>query len=135
MKNIFLLLSILLPVLLTGQTESNTTTTILDNSETKKLPRITFLELGSKTCIPCKMMVPVMEEIEAEFGDQVAVIFHDVKKDRKISKKYKIKLIPTQIFLDAEGEELFRHEGFFSTAEISEFLIKQGLTPKTPMTR
>lgn len=92
--------------------------------------KITFLELGSTTCIPCKQMQPVMKAIEAKYKDQVNVIFHDVMKDRTISQKYGIKLIPTQIFLDRSGKELMRHEGFFPEDEIDKFLASQGVTPK-----
>ena len=43
--------------------------------------KVTFVELGSVKCIPCKMMQPIMEEIEKEYGDQVKVVFHDVSCD------------------------------------------------------
>ena len=92
-------------------------------------PKITFLELGSTTCIPCKKMEPVLEAIEDKYGDQIEVIFHNVKKDREIAKKFGIRLIPTQIFLDNKGRELFRHEGFFAEKKIDAFLQSKGLQP------
>jgi thioredoxin 1 len=91
--------------------------------------KITFIELGSVTCIPCKKMQPVMKSVEARYAGQVKVIFHDVMKDRSQSQKFGIKLIPTQVFLDAQGKELMRHEGFFAEEEIDKFLKSQGLTP------
>lgn len=90
-------------------------------------PKITFLELGSKTCIPCKMMEKVMESISVKYGDQIDVIFHDVRKENKIAAKYKIKMIPTQVFLDETGKEIHRHVGFYPEEQIDEFLQKQGL--------
>lgn len=92
--------------------------------------KITFLELGSTTCIPCKQMQPVMKSVESRYAGQVKVIFHDVMKDRNVSRQYGIKLIPTQIFLDASGKELLRHEGFFHEREIDKFLASQGVTPR-----
>lgn len=88
--------------------------------------KITFIELGSVKCIPCKMMQPVMEKIEEEFADTVKVVFHDVwtKEGEKYGQQYKIKVIPTQVFLDEKGEEFFRHEGFFSKKEIEELIHK-----------
>ena len=90
-------------------------------------PKITFLELGSKTCIPCRQMEKVLESIETKYGDQIEVIFHDVKKDRDTAIKYKIKMIPTQVFLDEEGKEIHRNVGFYPEQKIDEFLQKQGL--------
>jgi thioredoxin 1 len=92
--------------------------------------KITFLELGSVTCIPCKQMKPVMASIEKRYAGQVKVIFHDVWKDKRPAEQYKIRLIPTQVFLDKDGKELLRHEGFFAESEIDKFLATQGVKPK-----
>lgn len=95
-------------------------------------PQITFVELGSVNCIPCKAMQPVMKAIEEKYGEQIKVVFYDVWQDdqKKYAQEYKIKLIPTQVFLDENGTEIMRHEGFFAEAAIDSFLQKQGLTPK-----
>ncbi|OQY30053.1 MAG: hypothetical protein B6244_01990 [Candidatus Cloacimonetes bacterium 4572_55] len=98
-------------------------------------PKITFIELGSVTCIPCKKMQPVMKSIEGKYGNQVEVVFHDVWKDPEPGDKYGVKVIPTQVFLDADGKELMRHVGFFPESEIDAFLQKQGLTPINPTTK
>lgn len=99
---------------------------------TKAEPLITFVELGSVKCIPCLKMQPVMKAIEAKYTGQVKVIFYDIWKNdqKKYAQKYGIRLIPTQVFLDKNGKEIMRHEGFFSEAEIDVFLNEQGLTPK-----
>jgi len=106
--------------------ESCATERELINTETNK---ITFLELGSTSCIPCKKMEPILESVEKRYGNQIDVIFHDVKKNRDIAKQYNIRLIPTQIFLDENSNELFRHEGFFPEGNIDEFLQSKGLKP------
>ena len=90
-------------------------------------PKITFLELGSLTCIPCKQMKKVLESVSEKYGDQIEIIFHDVKKEKDIAKKFKVRMIPTQVFLDADGKEIHRHIGFYPEAQIDEFLQKQGL--------
>jgi thioredoxin 1 len=94
-------------------------------------PKVTFVELGSVNCIPCKKMQPVMKAIEDKYGEQIKVVFHDVwKADQKqFAEKYGIKLIPTQVFLDENGKEFFRHEGFYPEAEIDKILQKKGLKP------
>ncbi len=93
--------------------------------------KITFVELGSVNCIPCKAMQPVMKAIEEKYGDQIQVVFYDVWKpdQKKYAEQYKVRLIPTQVFLDAGGIEFFRHEGFFPEAEIDKLLQSHGLKP------
>lgn len=93
---------------------------------------ITFVELGSVNCIPCKKMQPVMNAVEEKYGQQIKVIFYDVWKEdqKKYAKEYGIRLIPTQVFLDKNGKEIFRHEGFFPESKIDQLLQKHGLEPK-----
>ena len=92
-------------------------------------PLVTFVELGSVRCVPCIQMQPIMKSIEQKYGEQIEVIFYDVWTDEgyKYSETYKIQLIPTQVFLDENGQEFFRHEGFFPEKEIDKLLQKQGL--------
>jgi len=91
--------------------------------------KVTFIELGSVKCIPCRMMQPIMKKIEDKYGAQVKVIFYDVwtEKGKPYAYKYKIRLIPTQIFLDKNGIEYFRHEGFFQEKELIKILGKGGV--------
>ena len=103
---------------------------MLSFAQTK--PKITFVELGSVRCIPCKQMQPIMKSIESKYGEQVKVIFYDVWKEdeKKYSEQYGIKLIPTQVFLNEQGKEIFRHEGFFPEKEIDKLLKSHGLSIK-----
>jgi thioredoxin 1 len=75
------------------------------------------------------MMQPVMAEIEKEYGPQVKVVFYDVRTPagQPYAEKYQIRAIPTQVFLDKEGKEIFRHMGYFPKAEIVKILKKQGV--------
>lgn len=91
--------------------------------------KVTFMELGSVECIPCKAMIPVMDQIRSELGDQVNVVFHDVWTDegKPYTKEYELQVIPTQIFFDSNGIEYFRHEGFFPAEELYPILQKGGV--------
>ena len=104
---------------------------IRDANQNAEMPKITFVELGSEKCIPCKQMKHVMKAIEEKYGPQIEVIFYDVWKSdqKKYATEYEIRLIPTQVFLNQKGQELFRHEGFFPEEEIDIFLQAQGLKP------
>jgi len=93
-------------------------------------PKVTFVELGSVNCIPCRMMQPVIKAVEEDFGDQIKVIFYDVWKDSAPARQYRIRVIPTQVFLDESGTEFFRHEGFLPKENIDSLLIKKGLKLK-----
>ena len=99
-----------------------------DLKDSGQKAKVTFIELGSVNCIPCKLMQPVMKSIEKKYGGQVDVIFYDVWKDKRPAEKYGINLIPTQVFLDENGKEILRHEGFFAEEEIDKFLTSQGLS-------
>ena len=94
---------------------------------------ITFIELGSVNCVPCRMMQPIMESLEQKYGDQIEIVFYDVwrPEQRHYAQIYRIRVIPTQVFLDQDGNEVLRHEGFFPEHEIEAFLQDQGLTPLT----
>ncbi len=81
-----------------------------------KLPRL--VDLGADKCIPCKMMAPVLEELKKEYAGRLRVEFIDVWKNKDAGEPYGIKLIPTQIFFDASGKELWRHEGFIAKKDI-----------------
>ncbi|MDD5328096.1 MAG: thioredoxin family protein [Phycisphaerae bacterium] len=88
-----------------------------ENAEvTANLPRL--VDLGADKCIPCKMMAPILEELKKDYAGTVNVEFIDVWKNPDKAKEYGISIIPTQIFFDSSGRELFRHEGFFSKEDI-----------------
>lgn len=80
------------------------------------LPRL--VDLGAGKCIPCKAMAPILEELRAEYAQQFEVVFIDVWENPGAAKPYDINLIPTQIFFDAAGKELWRHEGFLAREDI-----------------
>ncbi len=91
--------------------------------------RVTFIELGSVNCIPCRAMQPVMRTVEKRYGGQVKVVFHDVWQDDTPAKTYNIRVIPTQVFLDQDGREFHRHEGFYPLEQIEKLLKDRGLKP------
>jgi thioredoxin 1 len=85
-------------------------------AEPTKLPKL--VDLGADKCIPCKMMAPVLKDLKTEYAGRMDVEFIDVWKNPDAGKAHKIQLIPTQIFYDASGKELFRHVGFFGKEDI-----------------
>ena len=101
----------------------------------KMLPRL--LELGSSKCVPCKMMKPVLDELEKKYKGKLKVEFIDVWENPKVAEKYGIKAIPTQVFFDTTGKEFFRHTGFYPKEDILKAFKKHGIdldkpAPKPP---
>lgn len=91
--------------------------------------KVTMVDIGAKKCIPCKMMAPIMEELEKEYDatGKAAIIFIDVWENREQGQKFGIRSIPTQIFYDKDGKEVSRHEGFMDKKEIVSRLEKLGV--------
>ncbi|MDD3803384.1 MAG: thioredoxin family protein [bacterium] len=89
-----------------------------------KTSNVYFLELGSDGCTPCQMMRPVMEKVTENYKGRVEVIFYDVNTVQGGSKaqEYGIRVIPTQIFLDSQKKEIFRHEGYYPYENIKSLL-------------
>ena len=85
-------------------------------AEPSKLPRL--VDLGADKCIPCKAMAPILKDLKAEYAGRMDVEFIDVWKNPDAGKAYGVEMIPTQIFYDASGTELFRHTGFFGKEDI-----------------
>lgn len=82
----------------------------------KPLPRL--VDLGAGKCVPCKKMAPILETLKKEYAGRMNVEFIDVWENPNAGDLYGIQMIPTQIFYDASGTELFRHEGFYSREDI-----------------
>lgn len=91
----------------------------------KVLPKM--IELGAEQCVPCKMMKPVIEELQKEYKGKLEVMFIDVWKDNSAAQEYGIQSIPTQIFLDENGQEFFRHVGFFPKESILKTFEDHGI--------
>lgn len=85
---------------------------------------VNMVDLGAHSCIPCKMMAPILEELEKEYQGKAAVIFIDVWQDKEAGKRYGVRAIPTQIFYDRKGKEVSRHTGFMEKQAIVDRLEK-----------
>ena len=88
---------------------------------------VTMIDLGRNKCLPCKMMVPIMEKLEKQYKGKAAIILIDIVKDYDRVKQFTFQTIPTQIFYDKEGKEVYRHAGFMSEEAIVEQLKKMGV--------
>ncbi|OIP50942.1 MAG: thioredoxin [Deltaproteobacteria bacterium CG_4_10_14_3_um_filter_60_8] len=85
---------------------------------------VTMVDLGARTCIPCKMMAPILDEVAKEYEGKAAVIFVDVFQNPAEAKRFKVSVMPTQIFFAKNGQEINRHLGFMPKKDIVEQLDK-----------
>ena len=116
-----LLIGLFLFILISGNVRAD---------EFKNLPvkgMVTMIDLGAKKCIPCKMMAPIMEKMEKAYKGKAVIAFIDVWEHREQAQRFRIRAIPTQIFYDKNGKEVYRHRGFMSEKEIVEQLEKMGV--------
>ncbi|MBU0910869.1 MAG: thioredoxin family protein [Proteobacteria bacterium] len=88
---------------------------------------VTMVDLGAGKCIPCKMMAPILEKLQKEYAGRAAIVFIDVWEDGSQSKRFGIRSIPTQIFFDKNGKEIYRHEGFLAEEGIVAKLKEMGV--------
>ena len=88
---------------------------------------VTVLDLGADKCIPCKMMAPILEKLEKQYKGKAAIVFVDVWKNKEQARRFGVRAIPTQIFFDKDGKEVYRHVGFMGEAAIVKQLKKMGV--------
>ena len=124
-KNIALLSFGILLLIYSNTAESSERTSDFNQLPIKGM--VTMIDLGAKKCIPCKMMVPILEKMEKVYQDKAAIVFIDVWENREQAGRFGIRAIPTQIFFNPEGKEVYRHVGFLSEEAIVDQLKKMGV--------
>ena len=88
---------------------------------------VTMIDLGADKCIPCKMMAPIMAKMEKQYEGKAAIVFIDVWKHNEQARRFGIRAIPTQIFYNENGKEVYRHVGFMNEKAIVNQLKKMGV--------
>jgi thioredoxin 1 len=125
LKNGIILLVVIAGVLAVAVVRQNRATPAAEPADTATtaaeftpagLPRM--VDLGADNCIPCKKMAPILVELKSEYAGKATIDFIDVWKNPQAGEPYGVRVIPTQIFFDRDGKEVWRHEGFLPKAEI-----------------
>jgi thioredoxin 1 len=89
------------------------------------LPKL--LDFGAGTCIPCKKMAPILQDLAEEYEGRVVIKIIEVYQERELTRVNGIRLIPTQIFFDAKNKEVYRHVGFMDKEQIKKVFEKMGI--------
>ena len=109
-----------------SQSQESTLTSIpLEKALSSGKP--TLAEFGRGTCIPCKQMKPILENLAVEYKDRLNVCIVSVDEYRDLTNYYKVMAIPTQIGFDSSGKEIFRHVGFWAKEDIIAKLREMGI--------
>ena len=88
---------------------------------------VTMADFGASYCAPCKAMAPFLEKLEKEYKDRAAIVVLDVGKAPDVCERYNITELPTQIFYNKQGKEVYRHKGFMKEEDIVKQLKKMGV--------
>ena len=116
-----LLISLFLLILMSGNVRAD------DFRDLPVKGMATMIDIGAKKCIPCKMMAPIMKKMEKVYKGKAIITFIDVWEHREPVNRFRIRVIPTQIFFDKNGKEVYRHEGFLAEKNIVAILGKMGV--------
>lgn len=115
--NKFLVLILIVPILLIGKEEK------------KQDAKISFYEFGSVGCIPCERMKVVTDSLTTLYPKDMEFKFVNTKMvvNRKLVRKHKIKMIPTQVILDEKGKEIYRHQGYIPFDKLNKVITEFGV--------
>ena len=104
------------------------TNTEEDFSKALKSGRPVLVDFGSNSCLPCRQLRPILQEIRKEQEGKVEVLVIDVYKYQDLAREFGIQAIPTIILFDSNAKEVFRNQGFMPKAAIMEQTRKVGVS-------
>jgi len=87
----------------------------------------TMVEFGAKGCVPCDMMQPILDNLRKKYPDKLNVVFVHVGENQILGARFGIQSIPVQVFYNKNGEEVFRHVGFYAEKEVLKQLAQLGV--------
>lgn len=96
----------------------------IDAARSKGIP--VFVDFGKTTCIPCKMMVPVLDSLTKKYKGKMDVVFVNVGEEGDYAFKMGVTMIPTQILFDKNGKEVSRHVGYIPVEDCEKMINKTG---------
>ena len=85
-----------------------------------------LVDFGSNKCIPCRQLRPILKEVEKELAGKAHVLVIDVYNFGRLAREHRVQLIPTLIFFDSSGKEVFRRMGVWDQDSIVKKLKENG---------
>lgn len=108
--------------------QPDSTNTAEELAGSLKSGRPVLVDFGSNSCIPCRQLRPILQEIKKEQDGKLEVLVIDIYKHQNLASEYRIQVIPTLVFFDSNGKEVFRHQGFMPKTALMEQLNKIGVS-------
>ena len=87
-----------------------------------------LVDFGSNKCIPCRQIRPILKAIEKEHDGKAHVLIIDVFENRELGREYRIQLIPTLVFFNRSGKEVFRRSGTWDKNSIVQKMKEAGMS-------
>lgn len=87
----------------------------------------TLIDFGLRTCKVCKKMAPYLESLANDYRGRANILFIDVRSNQSTAQKFRVQMLPTQIFIDPHGKEVQRHAGFMDKEGLIKGLKSTGL--------
>ncbi len=95
----------------------------------KRVPIL--LEFGRGWCIPCKYMKPILDDMARAYGGRAIVTTVDMDANKDLVRDFRVRMMPTQVFLTPDGKEFFRNEGTLEREQIAQVFAKMGVAGPT----
>jgi len=86
-----------------------------------------LVDFGANSCVPCRQLRPILKDVGKEYSGKASVLVIDVYKYQNLARDYKVALIPTLVFFDSKGKEVFRHLGVLDKEKIVAKLKEIGM--------
>ena len=103
--------------------------TVLNNpvDRVRRSGKPALVKFGSKGCAPCDMLAPILEELKKTYAGKCEVLDIQVREQPMVATRYGIESIPVQIFFDKNGDEVYRHTGFWPKDKLVAKLAEMGI--------
>ena len=89
--------------------------------------RPVLVDFGANSCAPCRQMRPILKAVGEEYSGKAGVLVIDIYKYQDLAREYKVQVIPTLVFFDGNGKEVFRHIGVLEKEKIIAKLKEIGM--------
>ena len=80
-----------------------------------------LVDFSAEWCGPCKMMVPILDQVKSELGDKVKIVKIDVDKNQSLAAVYNVRGVPT-LMIFKNGKQLWRENGVRQAGELVSIL-------------
>jgi thioredoxin 1 len=85
-----------------------------------------LVDFGANNCVPCRQLRPILKDIAKEQSGKAEILIIDVYKFKSLAADHKIQVVPTLIFFDKTGKEVYRHMGAWDKDSIVKKLAEIG---------